>query len=133
MPLDYPRLFKNPLIPPAHYLATVKSVETCQVVIGTESRTALEVVLEIDHYGPPIDGTRLYSILQPSDKGQPYIDWFLSSYRVTMSTLDKAIGRWAVVYVSESQYKGTFHSLVRFQHQTHKAQEVAAALEAEAL
>lgn len=129
MKLDYPRLFKNPMIASGQYLATVKSIDTIDVLVGSESRTAIQVTVELDYYGAPIDGTRLLCILQPTDKGQQYISWFLSSYRVSMSTLDDAIGRWASIYVCENEHNGTFYSSVRFQRQTSSALKAVAAIE----
>lgn len=131
MPLNYPRLFSNPTIPSGQYLAQVIHVSTYEVKTASGLRTALEVEIEIDHFGPAINGKRLWVILQPTDKGERFIAAFLESYRVGMGNLQDSVGRWASVHVSESTYSGSSHSIVRFQHQTAAARQIIAEIEAE--
>lgn len=125
---DYAAMFRNKLIEPAEYLARLVSVR----LIATDSgKPIFEVEVVLGHNESPADGARLLAVLQPSPKGQRFIDAFLESYRVTEQTVQQGIGRYAAVYVYQSQYKGTHFSAVKFHSQPYQAQEKVAEVEAE--
>lgn len=125
---DYAAMFRNKLIEPAEYLARLVSV---QMLATDNGKPIYEVEVVLGHNESPADGARLFAVLQPSAKGQRFIDAFLESYRVTEQTVQQGIGRYAAVYVYQSQYKGTHFSVVKFHPQPFQAQEKVAEVEAE--
>ena len=126
MQLDYSAMFRNKLIESGEYMAQVVFV---QAVTKPDGSTALYVEIELGNNESRYDGTRLTAILQPTSKGQRFIDAFEESYRVSPANLQEAVGRWASVYVYESLYKGTSFGGVKFHRQVGAAKEKAATLE----
>jgi len=126
---DYAALFANKIIEPGEYLAKLTSVQQ----IKTESgRYIYQVEVLLDCNEKPEDGTRLSAILQPTIKGQKFIDAFFESYRATEQTVQQAVGRFAAVYVYNSGYKGSHFSVVKFHPQAFQAREKVAEVESEA-
>ena len=125
---DYAALFCNTLIEPGEYLAKLVCV---QQFATTKGKTIYQVEVVLDYNEKPGNGTRLSAILQPTTKGQRFIDAFLVSYRTTAQTVQQAVGRFAGVYIYQSEYKVTHFAVVKFHQQPFLAQEKVAVVEAE--
>jgi hypothetical protein len=128
MKIDYPTLFRNKLIAPGEYLVQVVSVYTEKYRNGKD---AIHVEVILGNNGSPHDGTKLVAILNPTDKGQPFVDAFLASFRVSVATIQQAVGRWAQVYIYETMYKGSPYAGLKFHIQPWRAVKAAAELEAQ--
>lgn len=125
---DYAAMFRNKLIEPGEYLARLAGVH---LIATDSSKPIYQVEVVLGHNESSADGVRLSAVLQPSAKGRRFIDAFLESYRVTEKTVQEGVGRYAAVYVYQSQYKGTHFSVVKFHPQPFQAQEKVAEVEAE--
>lgn len=125
---DYAAMFRNRLIEPGEYLAKLVAVRQVQ---ADDGKLIYEVEVVLGHNESPADGTRLSGVLQPSAKGQRFIDAFLASYRVTEATVQEGVGRYAAVYIYQSEYKGTHFSQLKFHPQPLQVQEKVAEVEAE--
>lgn len=125
---DYAALFRNKLIEPGEYLAKLVGV---QQIATNDGKLIYQVEVILGHNESAADGARLLAVLQPSEKGQRFIDAFLESYRVTEQTVKEGVGRYAAVYVYQSQFKGTHFSVIKFHPQPFQAQEKVAEVEAE--
>jgi len=128
MELDYQGMFKNKLVSPGEYMAKVVCVRAIKQSDGKE---ALEVEVVLDHNESRYDGTHLIAILNATPKGQRFIDAFYESYRVDRSRVQQAVGRWAAVYVYQSEFKGTHFGVAKFHAQPRQALEKIAEVEAE--
>lgn len=125
---DYAAMFRNKLIEPGEYLAKLVSVYAIEVDDGQH---IYEVEVLLDYNERPVDGTRLTAILQPTAKAHKFVDAFLESYRTTEQSVQSAVGRFAAVYVYQSEYKGSHFSVVKFHPQPFQAQQRVAEVELE--
>lgn len=125
---DYAAMFRNKLIEPGEYLAKLIGV---QQIATDDGKLIYQVEVVLGHNESVADGARLSAVLQPSEKGQRFIAAFLESYRVTEQTVKEGIGRYAAVYIYQSQYKGTHFSQLKFHAQPFTAQQIVEQVEAE--
>ncbi len=124
----YSDLYSNPIVKTGTYLAKVDRVKASARPDGA---TTLTVELVLDHYGPEVNGKKLIAIVHSTEKGRKFFDAFLNAYRVTEQTVQQAVGRYAAVWIYDTQYQGSFYSAVKFPLQTFAVQEKVTEIEAE--
>jgi len=126
--LGYSDLYSNPIIKPGMYLAKFLRVKASTREDGA---TTLNIEVVIDHHGSEIDGTKLVAIVHSNEKAKKFFDAFLQAFRVTDTTVQQAVGRYAAIWVYDAQYGGSFFSAVRFPLQTFAVQKKVIEIEAE--
>lgn len=109
---------QNPIIEPGEYLARLLSVEAYPQEDG-QIDYAVEV--EIDRYSPEVDGTKLKAALYGTPAGSVHIDKFFAAFRSGPDSVAQAIGRYAVVRVTNVQFRDEQYSQVKFMFQSKQA------------
>lgn len=119
-------IYANPTIPEGFYWVKINNVltEECGA-----TRPRIWVELEVGPMHEQLAGTRLCSIIHPTEKAQFIFTNFVNSFRVKGGNVHDAIGRWATVMIYPAEYEGSKYSAIKFVYQQPQTRKNALEIE----
>ena len=110
--IDNNILLNNPLIPPGYYFSKIKSIET-----EPSDFIFPKILIKLQlHKKYELENNIFHAILFPTENSYYHYKNFFNSFMLGQDTdnLEKAIGMWGSVKITNSEFQELEYSVVKF-------------------